>query len=56
MFAFSADSFGLIELGLTVAVEYGRLRAATEALGRPVPSNDLWSPHRRRLTGCRSSP
>jgi predicted nucleic acid-binding protein len=25
-----------------VAVEYGRLRAATEALGRPVPSNDLW--------------
>jgi predicted nucleic acid-binding protein len=25
-----------------VAVEYGRLRAATEALGRPVASNDLW--------------
>ncbi len=42
MLAFYADSFGLIELGRTVAVEYGRLRAATEALGRPVPSNDLW--------------
>jgi predicted nucleic acid-binding protein len=38
---FRAD-FGLIELGQTVAAEYGRLRAATEALGRPVPSNDLW--------------
>jgi predicted nucleic acid-binding protein len=37
-----ADSFGLIELGRTVAVEYSRLRAATEALGRPVPSNNLW--------------
>jgi predicted nucleic acid-binding protein len=23
-------------------VEYGRLRAATEALGRPVAGNDLW--------------
>jgi predicted nucleic acid-binding protein len=34
MLAFYADSFGLIELGRTVAVEYGRLRAATEALGR----------------------
>jgi predicted nucleic acid-binding protein len=32
----------LIELGQTVAVEYGRLRAATEGLGRPVPGNDLW--------------
>jgi hypothetical protein len=38
MLAFYADSFGLIELGRTVAVEYGRLRAATEALGRPVPT------------------
>jgi predicted nucleic acid-binding protein len=42
MLAFYTDSFGLIELGRAVAVEYGRLRAATEALGRPVPSNDLW--------------
>jgi predicted nucleic acid-binding protein len=25
-----------------VAVEYGRLRTASEALGRPVASNDLW--------------
>jgi predicted nucleic acid-binding protein len=40
--AFYADSFGLIELGRPAAGEYGRLRAATEALGRPVSSNDLW--------------
>ena len=25
-----------------VADEYGRLRAATEAVGRPVADNDLW--------------
>jgi len=42
MLAFYTDSFGLIEFGRTVAVEYGRLRATTEALGRPVPGNDLW--------------
>jgi predicted nucleic acid-binding protein len=42
MLAFHADSFGVVELGRAVAVEYGRLRAATEALGRPVASNDLW--------------
>jgi tRNA(fMet)-specific endonuclease VapC len=42
MLTFYADSFGLVELGRTVAVQYGRLRAATEALGRPIPSNDLW--------------
>ena len=42
LLAFYADSFGAIELGWAVAVEYGRLRAATEALGRPVASNDLW--------------
>jgi predicted nucleic acid-binding protein len=42
MLAFYADSFGVVELGRAVAVEYGRLRAATEALGRPVASNDLW--------------
>jgi predicted nucleic acid-binding protein len=42
MLAFYTDSFGVIELGRAVAVEYGRLRAATEALGRPVASNDLW--------------
>ena len=42
MLASYDDSFGLIEFGRTVAVEYGRLRAATEALGRRVASNDLW--------------
>jgi hypothetical protein len=56
MLAFYADSFGLIELGRTVAVEYGRLRAATEALGRPVRATTCGSPHRRRPTGCSSSP
>jgi predicted nucleic acid-binding protein len=39
MLAFYADSFDLIELGQTVAFEYGRLRAATEAIGRSVPSD-----------------
>jgi len=43
MLAFYTDSSGLIEFGRTVAVESGRLRATTEALGRPVPSNDLWT-------------
>lgn len=42
MLAFHANSFGFVDLGRAVAVEYGRLRAATEALGRPVASNDLW--------------
>lgn len=42
MLAFYADRFGRVEFGRGVAVEYGRLRAATEALGRPVASNDLW--------------
>lgn len=42
MLAFYADSFDVIELSRAAAVEYGRLRAATEALGRPVASNDLW--------------
>jgi predicted nucleic acid-binding protein len=42
MLAFYADHFDVIELGRHVAVEYGRLRAASEALGRPVASNDLW--------------
>jgi predicted nucleic acid-binding protein len=42
MLTFYADSFGVVEVDRDVAVEYGRLRAATEALGRPVASNDLW--------------
>jgi hypothetical protein len=56
MLAFYADSFGVVELGRAVAVEYGRLRAATEALGRPVASTTCGSPHQRRPTGCRSLP
>jgi tRNA(fMet)-specific endonuclease VapC len=55
MLAFYADSFGLIELGRTVAVEYGRLRAATQALGRPVPSNDLWIAASATANGFRLS-
>ena len=42
MLAFYTGSFDVIELGHAIAVEYGRLRAGTEALGRPVASNDLW--------------
>jgi predicted nucleic acid-binding protein len=42
MLAFYNDRFGVIGLDRAAAVEYGRLRAATEALGRPVASNDLW--------------
>ena len=42
MLTFYSDSFGVVEVDSDVAVEYGRLRAATEALGRPVASNDLW--------------
>jgi predicted nucleic acid-binding protein len=42
MLAFYADHFDIIELGRPVAIEYGRLRAASEALGRPVAGNDLW--------------
>jgi len=42
MLAFYADSFDVIELSRAAAVEYGRLCAATQALGRPVASNDLW--------------
>jgi hypothetical protein len=33
---------GLVHLGWPPALEYGRLRAASEALGRPVAGNDLW--------------
>jgi predicted nucleic acid-binding protein len=43
MLAFYAGRFGVVELGRAVAVEHGRLRTATEALGRPVASNDLWT-------------
>jgi len=42
MLAFYTDHFDAIELGRPVAIEYGRLRAASEALGRPVAGNDLW--------------
>ena len=43
MLALYADNFGLIDLGRPLDVEYGRLRAATEGLGRPIPGNDLWN-------------
>jgi hypothetical protein len=43
MLAFYADNFGLIDLGRPLDVEYGRLRAATVGLGRPIPGNDLWN-------------
>jgi hypothetical protein len=56
MLAFYADNFGLIDLGRPVDVEYGRLRAATERLGRPIPATTCGSPHRRRAMACRSSP
>jgi predicted nucleic acid-binding protein len=42
MLTFYAHSFGVVEFGRAVAVEYGRLRTATEVLGRPVANNDLW--------------
>jgi predicted nucleic acid-binding protein len=42
MRAFYSDRLGVVEFGRGVAVECGRLRAATEALGRPAASNDLW--------------
>jgi predicted nucleic acid-binding protein len=42
MLEFYTEQFAVVELGQEVAVEYGRLRAATESLGRPVAGNDLW--------------
>ena len=42
MLEFYTGHFAVVELDRDVAVEYGRLRAATEALGRPVAGNDLW--------------
>jgi predicted nucleic acid-binding protein len=42
MLGFYTEHFAVVEIGRDVAVEYGRLRAATESLGRPVASNDLW--------------
>jgi predicted nucleic acid-binding protein len=38
----NTEKFAVVELDQEIAVEYGRLRAATESLGRPVASNDLW--------------
>lgn len=55
MLAFYSGNFGVIEVGPGVAVEYGRLRAATEALGRPVASNDLWIAASATANGCRWS-
>jgi predicted nucleic acid-binding protein len=34
--------FAMVGVDEDVAAEYARLRAATEALGRPVADNDLW--------------
>ena len=34
--------FGIVEANRETADEYARLRSATEALGRPIASNDLW--------------
>ena len=42
MLAFYADHFDVVDLRWPGALEYGRLRAASEALGRPVAGNDLW--------------
>jgi predicted nucleic acid-binding protein len=42
MLEFYTGNFAVVELDRDAAVEYGRLRAATEALGRPVAGNDLW--------------
>jgi predicted nucleic acid-binding protein len=42
MLEFYTGHFAVVELGREAAVEYGRLRAATESLGRPVAGNDLW--------------
>jgi predicted nucleic acid-binding protein len=54
MLTFYADSFGVVELGRAVAVEYGRLRPATEASAGRLPATTCGSPHQRRPTGCRS--
>jgi tRNA(fMet)-specific endonuclease VapC len=35
-------AFVTLPVDEAVADEYGRLRAATEAVGRPVADNDLW--------------
>ncbi len=35
-------TFVVLPVDEQVADEYGRLRAATEAVGRPVADNDLW--------------
>jgi tRNA(fMet)-specific endonuclease VapC len=39
---FYSARFGVVAVDGDVADEYARLRAATEALGKPVADNDLW--------------
>jgi predicted nucleic acid-binding protein len=56
MLAFYDDSFGLIELGRSVAGEYGRLRAQQRRSVGRSPATTCGSPHRRQPMGRRSSP
>jgi hypothetical protein len=37
-----ATRFAVVPVDSDVAVEYARLRSATEGLGRPVADNDVW--------------
>ena len=39
---FYTARFAVVSVDSEVAVEYARLRSATESLGRPVAANDLW--------------
>jgi predicted nucleic acid-binding protein len=38
----SIARFAVVPVDGDVAVEYARLRSATEGLGRPVADNDVW--------------
>jgi predicted nucleic acid-binding protein len=40
--AFYIARFAVVPVDSDVAVEYARLRSATEGLGRPVADNDVW--------------
>ena len=42
LLAFYGGSFDVIRPNHDTAPEYGYLRAATEAVGRPIAGNDLW--------------
>ncbi len=42
MLAFYEEMFDVIPGDKETAAEYGRLRASTEAVGRPIADNDLW--------------